>query len=60
MPDPGYDVRPVLLDEHPAAAAIAALPPDQVGADVVLAEGQAGGYTFNYDDQSLSMGLACC
>ena len=52
------DDRPVPLDEHPAAPAVAPLPPGQVGADVVFVQGESRRDALDDDDQPLPVGLS--
>ena len=43
MPYPAGDLDLVLLDLHPAAAAVAELPPGEVAVDRISVEAESGG-----------------
>ena len=59
MPDAGQNTGPVLLDEHSAPPAVAALAADQMAGDVRFADGKTCRYAFHNNDKPLSVGLAC-
>src|SRR5438046_8324449 len=55
--NPGDDVRDVLLDRHPSAAAMTALPAAQVRNQVLFADRETGRNAVQNDRQSLTMRL---
>jgi hypothetical protein len=49
------NLDPILLDLHPAAAAIALLPSPQFMIDLIDIDRQTGRQTFDYRDQRATM-----
>ena len=58
MADAGRDLRAVLLDLHPAAAAVAELAPREVAVDVVRGELEAGWESLDDRGQTGAVRLA--
>ena len=57
--DARHYVGPVLFDKLATAPPVAPLPPRQLDADVLLADGQGRGDALHDYHQALAMGLAC-
>ena len=57
---PGLHLDAVGLDLHPPAAAVAELPPRQVGVDVVGDEREAGGQALHHREERGAVGLPGC
>ena len=55
---PAIRVRRVLLEAHPRPAAESEAAPGQFGLDLVHGDGEAGGQTFEDDDEALPVGFA--